>query len=57
MIGIKELNEAPSTKISMNSNLVSNEQQGVELIFLDNIYVGDETSPDTQRSKAAWLKG
>lgn len=52
MIGVKEPDQAPSTEISMNSNLALNEQRGVGLIFLDNIYVEDETSPDGQRSKA-----
>lgn len=49
MIGVKELDQTPSSKISMNSNLAPNEQQGVRLIFLDNIYVGDEPSLDIQR--------
>jgi len=52
MIGVKELDQTPSTKISMNSNLAPNEQWEVGLIFLDNIYVGEETSLDTQGLKA-----
>lgn len=52
MIGVKEPDQTPSTKISMNSNLAPNEQWGVGLIFLDNVYVGDETSLDIQGSKA-----
>lgn len=43
MMAVKELDEIPNTKISMNSNLGPNEQQGVELIFLGNIYVCSET--------------
>lgn len=52
MIGVKELDQIPNTKTGMNSNLAPNEQQGVGLIFLDNIYVGDETSQDMQGTKA-----
>lgn len=52
MISLKYLNQSPSTKISMNSNLAPNEQRGIGLIFKDNIYVGDESSSDTQGSKA-----
>lgn len=52
MIGVKELDQIPNTKISMNSNLAANEQRAVGLIFLDNIYVGDETSSDVQGTKA-----
>lgn len=52
MIGVKELDQTPSTKISMNSNITPNEQWGVGLIFLDNIYVGDETSLGILGSKA-----
>lgn len=41
----------------MNSNLAPNERRGVGLIFLDNIYVGDETSLDTPGSKGRIVKG
>lgn len=53
MIAVKELDEIPNTKISMNSNLGPNEQQGVELIFLGNIYVCGETSVDAREAEAA----
>lgn len=53
MVAVKELDEIPNTKISMNSNLEPNEQQGVELIFLSNIYVCSETSMDMQEAEAA----
>lgn len=52
MIGAKDLDQSPCTKISIISNLVPNEQKGVGLTFLDNVYVGDETSLDTQGLKA-----
>ena len=56
MIGVKKPDQALSTKISMNSNLVPNEQRGVGLIFLDNIHVEDETSLDTRGSETGEVK-
>lgn len=52
MMGVKAPDQIPNTKISMNSNLEPNEQRGVRLIFLDNIYVGDGTPLDVQGPKA-----
>lgn len=52
MIGVKELDQTLSTKISLDSNLAPDEQWGVGLMFLDNIYVADETLQDIQGSKA-----
>lgn len=52
MMAVKELVQIPNTKISMNSNLGPNEQQGVWLIFLGTIYVCNETSVDVEEIKA-----
>lgn len=51
MIDVKYLDQTASTKISLNSNLASNEQRGVGLIFLGNIYIRDETSSDMNGSQ------